>query len=144
MEISLYHVMTGGLIPAIIRLLEKVYLTGQRCVFFSPLEERIASVDKALWTFSTNAFIPHGDKSLGFCHRQPIYLTEKFENLNNAQVAVIVDTLDYKNYDNFEKVIIIFEEEEQGRGVPLYSDLKNHVKNVTYWKQSTQGWEKMV
>ncbi|MDR0753348.1 MAG: DNA polymerase III subunit chi [Holosporaceae bacterium] len=144
MEISLYHVMTGGLIPAIIRLLEKIYLAKQRCVFFSPLEERIASVDKMLWTFSTNAFIPHGDKNLGFCHRQPIYLTDKFENPNNAQVAVIVDTLDYKDYDNFEKVFIIFEEEEQGRGALLYSDLRNNEKNVIYWKQSTRGWEKVV
>jgi DNA polymerase-3 subunit chi len=145
MEASFYHVAHGNLVQSAVRLLEKIYLTGRRCIFFSPLEERVKAVDKALWTFSTDAFIPHGDRNLGFCEKQPIYFTYQFENPNGSSVAVLVDTLNYKNYYNFEKIILIFEEEEQAENVKaLCSDLKNNQINVNCWKQCPAGWEKQI
>ncbi|MDR0632018.1 MAG: DNA polymerase III subunit chi [Holosporaceae bacterium] len=143
MEVSFYHVAEGNLIPSIIRLLEKAYLSGQRCIFFSPVEERVKLVDKILWTFSTNAFIPHGDKSLGFCEQQPIYFTSQFENPNDAKTLVLVDTLDHKKPGNFEKIVLIFEEKQQAENANLiYDDLKKNGENVNYWKQTPNGWEK--
>ena len=145
MEISFYRVARGNLISAVVRLLEKIYLTGRRCIFHSPLEERVRVVDKALWTFSTDTFVPHGDRSLGYCEKQPIYFTNQFENPNAAMVAVLIDTLDYKNYNNFEKIIFVFEEKEQAENASmLYSDLKNDKINVSFWKQGPSGWEKQI
>ncbi|MDR2724302.1 MAG: DNA polymerase III subunit chi [Holosporaceae bacterium] len=145
MEINFYHVASGNLVLSIVRLLEKIYLAQERCIFFSPLEERIRTVNKALWTFSTDAFIPHGDESLGFSEKQPIYFANRGENPNGAKIAMLVDTLCYKDYDNFEKIILIFEEKEQAENADaLYSDLKNNQINVSYWKQSPRGWEKKI
>jgi DNA polymerase-3 subunit chi len=145
MEINFYHVAEGNLVPSVVKLLEKVYASDQRCVFFSPLEERVKVVDKTLWTFSTDAFIPHGDRSLGFCEKQPIYLASQFENPNDAKVLALVDTLDYKSFGDFEKIIIIFEEKTQAEDAnALYDDLKKNNENVRYWKQSPKGWEKLA
>jgi len=146
MEISFYQVAEGNLVSAIVRILEKVYLSGQRCVFFSPLEERVKAIDRTLWTFSTNAFIPHGDKSLGFCDKQPIYFTCEFENPNGATVLVLVDTLDYESYPGFERTIVFFEGKEAETNALRIFNEKNNTDSFrcNYWKQSSKGWEKLI
>ncbi|MDR0968256.1 MAG: DNA polymerase III subunit chi [Holosporaceae bacterium] len=145
MEINFYHAAEGALISAAVKLLEKIYAAGQRCVFYSPLEERLKIVDKTLWTFSTDAFIPHGDRSLGFCEKQPIYFADCVENPNGAEALVIVDTLDYKNFKDFKKIIFIFEENSQAEAAKaLCDDLKKNGENVKYWKQNPKGWEKLA
>ena len=148
MEYSFYSTISGNLIPAAVRLLEKIYKSGSRCIFFSPLEERVKSADKTLWTFSTNAFVPHGDKSLGFCEKQPIFFTSDISvNPNNAKVLLMLDSLDYKSgieKYQFEKVIMMFDDPEtQERSKKIFADLQKNGENVNYWKQSQKGWEKL-
>ena len=145
MELNFYHVMSGNLVPSVAKLLEKVYDSGKKSVFFSPLEDRVKVVDKTLWTFSKNAFIPHGDKSLGFSELQSVYLTSEIENPNKATVLVMTDDFDYKSWNqNFERVICIFEDDNSAEiALSMFSDLKNQGENVKYWKQSQKGWEKL-
>ncbi|MCR4555293.1 MAG: DNA polymerase III subunit chi [Alphaproteobacteria bacterium] len=145
MELNFYHVMSGNLVPSVAKLLEKVYDSGKKSVFFSPLEDRVKVVDKTLWTFSKNAFIPHGDKSLGFSELQSVYLTSEIENPNKATVLVMTDDFDYKSWNqDFERVIYIFEDDNSAEiAQSMFSDLKNQGENVKYWKQSQKGWEKL-
>ena len=145
MELNFYHVMSGNLVHSVVKLLEKVYDSGKKSIFFSPLEDRVKVVDKTLWTFSKNAFIPHGDKSLGFSELQSVYLTSEIENPNKATVLVMIDDFDYKSWNqNFERVICIFEDDNSAEiALSMFSDLKNQGENVKYWKQSQKGWEKL-
>lgn len=145
MELNFYHVISGNLVPSVVKLLEKVYDSGKKSVFFSPLEERVKIVDKTLWTFSKNAFIPHGDKSLGFSELQSVYLTSKIENPNQATVLVMTDDFDYKSWNqDFERIICIFEDDNSAEiAQSIFADLKNQGENVKYWKQSRNGWEKL-
>lgn len=145
MELNFYHVMSGNLVPSVVKLLEKVYDSGKKSVFFSPLEERVKIVDKTLWTFSKNAFIPHGDRSLGFSELQSVYLTSEIENPNQATVLVMTDDFDYKSWNqNFERTIFIFEDDNSAETAQsMFADLKNQGENVKYWKQSQSGWEKL-
>lgn len=143
MEINFYQTIDGNLVQSAIKLIEKIYKSAQRCVFFSPLEERVTAIDKSLWTFSTNSFIPHGDKNLGFKEQQPIYFTNECENPNNAIILIIMDSLDYKKYAaQFEKIILIFENKETSESAQkLFWDLKKNQENVNYWQQSSEGWK---
>lgn len=145
MELNFYHVMGGNLVPSVAKLLEKVYDSGKESIFFSPLEDRVKVIDKTLWTFSKNAFIPHGDKSLGFSELQSVYLTSEIENPNSATVLVMTDDFDYKSWNqDFERVICIFEDDNSAEiAQSMFSDLKNQGENVKYWKQSQKGWEKL-
>ena len=154
MELNFYHVMSGNLVPSVVKLLEKVYDSGKRCIFFSPIDERIKVIDKTLWTFSKNAFIPHGDKSLGFSEFQSVYLTSEVENPNQATVLVVTDGFDYKSWLNseignseargFERIIFVFEDDDSAETAQsMFEDLKNRRENVKYWKQSQSGWEKL-
>jgi len=145
MELNFYHVATGNLVPSVVKLLAKVYDTGKKSIFFSPIEDRVKYVDKTLWTFSTNAFIPHGDKAFGFAEQQSVYMTSEIENPNQATVLVITDSFDYGSWNqNFEKVIFVFEDDSSAKTAQeMLADLKNRNENVNYWKQSQKGWEKL-
>ena len=145
MELNFYHVMSGNLVPSVVRLLEKVYNTGKRSIFFSPLEDRVKIIDKTLWTFSKNAFVPHGDKEFGFADQQAIYMASEVENPNQATVLVMTDSFDYKSWkQDFEKVIFVFEDDAYAKTAQkILMDLKNQQKNVNYWRQSQKGWEKL-
>ncbi len=145
MELNFYHVMDGNLVPSVVRLLEKVYNSGKRCIFFSPVEDRVKIVDKTLWTFSTNAFVPHGDKIFGFSDQQPIYMASEVENPNQATVLMMTDCFDYKMWNQtFERVFFVFEDESSAKTAQsMFEDLKNQKENVNYWKQSQKGWEKL-
>ncbi|MDR3155973.1 MAG: DNA polymerase III subunit chi [Holosporaceae bacterium] len=148
MEISIYHISRGNLVSAVTRILEKVYLSGERCVFSSPVEERTSFLDRALWTFTPLSFVPHGNGKSGFCDQQPIYFTTDHENPNKAKVLLLMDTFDFSAwYDQnifFEKIILMFEDESQiALADALYKNLKNEKRNVNYWKQSYRGWEKI-
>lgn len=146
MEFAIYQSISGNLKGATVKLLEKIFLSGKRAVFFSPITERVDVMNKALWTYSTNAFIPHGDKRMGFEDQQPVYFTDEFKNPNNASVLILVDSFDLANkeYENFEKIILIFEDVSKiEEAHTIYQRLKDNGKNVNYWKQSPKGWEKL-
>lgn len=145
MEINIYQAAEGKLVSVVIKLLEKAYASGQKSVFFSPISERIDLIDKTLWTFSTNAFIPHGSYKFGFPEKQPIYFTNKYENPNDANILAITDTLEIPDsfMNNFEKIMFIFEEMSQVEYAhEFYQVLKKNCKYVNYWKQSANGWIK--
>ena len=146
MEFAIYQSISGNLAGVAVKLLEKIFLSGSRAVFFSPITERVDIINKTLWTYSTNAFIPHGDKRMGFEDQQPIYFTDVFKNPNNASILVLVDTFDLTNkeYKNFEKIMLIFEDISKVDEIEkIYRSLKDNGKNVNYWKQSPKGWEKL-
>ncbi len=145
MELNFYHVATGNLVPSVVKLLAKIYETGKKSVFFSPIEDRVKYVDKTLWTFSTNAFIPHGDKAFGFSDQQSVYMASEIENPNQATVLVMTDSFDYKSWNqDFEKIIFVFEDDSSAKTAQeMRTDLKNKNENVNYWRQSQKGWEKL-
>lgn len=146
MEFAIYQSISGNLTSVVVKLLEKIYLSGNKAVFFSPITERVDIINKTLWTYSTNAFIPHGDKRMGFEDQQPIYFTDVFKNPNKATILMLVDTFDLTNkeYENFEKIMLIFEDISKTDEVKkIYLSLKDNGKNVNYWKQSPKGWEKL-
>ena len=145
MEYGIYNIESGNLVNSAVRLLEKIYNSGKRCIFYSPIAERVNLIDRTLWTFSTNVFVPHGDKNLGFSDKQPIFFTDEVNaNPNNATVLMMLDSLDFRSwndYQKFEKIIMMFDDAESRiASEKLFADLKKDAENVNYWKQSSKGW----
>lgn len=144
MQIDFYEVMSGNLIPSLVRLLAKIYTSQQKCIFLGPNEDFIKTLDRALWTFSTKEFIPHGDKTLGFPEMQPIYLTSQYENPNNASVLVITGSFEFEQYQGtMDRLLFVFENDADTAN-DLFRNLQKNEKNVNYWKQSSKGWGKVL
>ncbi len=90
-EVGFYHLTRSTLDEALPRLLEKAYAAGNRVLVRVGDPERLELLNRALWTYGKESFLPHGTRSDGFAEEQPIYLTTQVENPNGATILVLVD-----------------------------------------------------
>ena len=90
-EYGFYHLTRSGLDQALPRLLEKAHQSGARVVVRCTAPERLDQLDRLLWTYRNDAFLPHGTKADGRGEHQPIWLTTATDRPNEATILVIVD-----------------------------------------------------
>lgn len=141
---SFYHLTTSNTEEALPKLMEKLLDSDAKGVVLFNNQQMLESLDKAFWSVGGTRFIPHGieadneNKEL-----QPLYLTTKEENPNNAEYLIIAGKPDKDFYKNFEKNIIIFssannDELESAR--KLWKDLKaNDNFELKYYQQDEKG-----
>lgn len=146
MDISFYHLTSSPLEKALPALLEKMVQSGKRGVLLCRDEERLSQIDNTLWTFSTKRVVPHGNHNEPYKEDQPLYLTPKEENPNGASILITVDGYDGAFKDGFERVIDMFDGDDEDALSAARSRWKSYkdVGNdkLTYWKQTDDGkWE---
>src|SRR5690348_14642916 len=74
-DIAFYHLTRTPLDQALPKLLGRVLGSGGRALVLCGSEERVASLDAALWLASDPDWLPHGTKAMGHAPQQPIWLT---------------------------------------------------------------------
>ncbi len=144
-EINFYHLTTTTLERALPKLLEKVYQSGKRAVVFTNSENRAEEINKLLWTYSTNRFLPHGTKQDGFVEDQPVFITSENENPNKSEIAVAISGLT-PSLESFNRLLDIFDgnnPEELANAKERWKDYKAKGFSLSYLKQDAEGkWEK--
>ena len=143
--ISFYHLERTSLDQALPALLEKVLERGMRAVVLAGSLERVEALNATLWTYEQRSFLPHGSEADGFADRQPIYLTSRDENPNDADVLVLLDAMGSEGLESFARVLDMFDghDSESVEGARRrWRDLKDQGHDLTYWQQTPQGnWE---
>lgn len=89
-EVCFYHLTRRGLERALPVLLEKSLGRGWRVVVQAESEKRVKALDRELWEYDPEKFLPHGVKADGAPEIQPIYLTAECDNPNSADVRFFV------------------------------------------------------
>jgi DNA polymerase III subunit chi len=146
-EFAFYQLQRTPLEPALGRLLEKVLASGQRAVVRASSPERVEALNRALWTFGRDSFLPHGSRDDGFAEDQPVFLTDEADYPNGATVLVLVDGADVEPPEPFSRCLYMFdgnEEQalEQARG--LWQRWRERGATLTYWQQTERGWQKAM
>jgi len=145
-EIGFYHLTATPLEKALPRLLERVLEGGHRAVVLAGSAERVAALDATLWTYDPASFLPHGSAKEGRPERQPIYLTARPENPNQADVLVLIDGATPDNLVGFSRCLDMFDggdasAVEAARARWKARKAEGHA--VTYFQQTDGGrWEK--
>jgi DNA polymerase-3 subunit chi len=147
--ISFYHLHTLPLDKALPKLLEKVVTSNKRAIVRTASDTQMEALNKALWTYTTKFFLPHGSKNDPRKERQPVYLTSDNENPNGATVLALVGGVAADFSDpvtaGFEKYLDMFDgtneaELQAARG--RWSAYKAAGHSLVYWKQNAKGaWE---
>jgi len=145
-EVSFYHLQRQPLEQALPRLLDRVLASGRRAVVMAGSPERIQALNALLWTYDPASFLPHGARGDGFAEDQPIFLTEREERPNGADVLALVDGVMPSFFADFARCLDLFDgndpqavEDARGR----WRTYKEAGCAVTYWQQSAEGrWEK--
>lgn len=145
-EVGFYHLTATPLEAALPRLLEKVLASGLRAVVLAGSPERVEALNGQLWTFNPGSFLPHGSATDGNAADQPIWLTDKDENPNQAGVLVLTEGVNSEHIGDFARCLDLFDGADPDAVAAArtrWTDYKGRGFAVTYWQQTSGGgWEK--
>jgi DNA polymerase-3 subunit chi len=144
-EIGFYHLLATPLERALPRLLERARTQGYRLIVRAASAERVEHLNALLWTYDEASFLPHGSARDGNAQNQPIWLSERTENPNGAAMLVLVDGVEAEDLASFARVADLFDGNdpaavEAARKRWRRAAAAGHT--LTYWQQTTAGWEK--
>lgn len=146
-EIRFYHLQNQSQDQALPALLGKVLERGHRVVVKICNDAQKEQMNNHLWSFKDDSFLPHGSDKDGNAKAQPVWLTSKDENPNEADILILCQGASSEIQSDFKICCEIF----NGNDDDALSAARAHWKaykeqggfDITYWKQSqTGGWEK--
>ncbi len=145
-EVRFYHLTRSTLETALPKMLEKTLERGQRAVVQAGSPERVEALASYLWTYNDRGFLPHGSAKDGHAEDQPIWLSDKDERPNGAQVLFLTDGAQSALVGDYELCAVLFDGNDPD-AVSASRDqwrlLKDAGHEVTYWQQDESGkWEK--
>jgi DNA polymerase-3 subunit chi len=104
------------------------------------------SLNGLLWTYEPGSWLPHGTLEDGDPADQPIFLTSRDENLNEATFLFLIDGAVSENLRSFKRVFDLFngrDEEAVKAARTRWSSYKRDGHSLLYWKQDETGrWTK--
>lgn len=145
-DIRFYHVTTQPLEQAVPALLAKAFAQGHKIVLMCSNAKDVARYDDVLWTARADGFLPHGTEKDGHAALQPLYLTTKPENPNNADMLALCNVHPVpENTDGFS-LVCDFLDGQDNESIEAarerWKAYKDAGHTVTYWQQGPQGgWE---
>jgi DNA polymerase III subunit chi len=146
-EYGFYHLTRTALEPALGRLLERVLASGQRAVVVASSAERVEALNRALWTFGRESFLPHGTRDDGFAEDQPVFLTDQADYPNGATVLVLVDGAEVDPAPQFARCLYLFDGNDAAavaQARALWRRWHDRGEALTYWQQTERGWHKAM
>jgi DNA polymerase-3 subunit chi len=144
-EVGFYHLTRTPLEPTLGRLLERVLASGQRAVVLASSAERVEALNRALWTYTPDSFLPHGSAKDGHQEEQPVYLTEQPVYPNGASVLVLVDQAEAEPPPEIGRLLVMFDggdEAAVGQARRLWQHWQAAGAKLVYWQQGERGWHK--
>lgn len=144
-DIRFYHLQRQTLEEALPRLMGKVSQAGLRAVIKADDQATIDTLDKVLWDFDPNSFMPHDKQGCDFPEDQPFFLTTNDINPNNATVLVLVDGAGSAELESYQRCLYMFDGRNEDVVATARADwkrLKDGDWSISYWQQKELGgWE---
>lgn len=144
-DISFYHLLTTPLEAALPRLMEKSLAGGMNAVVRLGSESQMEQLNEALWTYRADSFLPHGSMNEPFPEQQPVYLTIRDENPNQAQVLVITDGSTIADPSAYGKILDMFDGHDHqavDAARARWKAYKDGDHTIRYFQQQKGGgWE---
>lgn len=139
-----YHLSRTALEEAAAPLLQKCLEVGWRVLAVSPRPERLAKLDAALWTFDDASFLPHGQADAPGLDvaRQPVLLTSKLDNTNNAEALMLMDGMEAPVGAAFRRCMVMFEDGDTGtrnKARAQFKAAKDAGLVTRYFQQTPRG-----
>lgn len=144
-EILFYHLEQKSLAEVLPLLLEKSLERDWKCVVQSGEADNLAALDKALWTYKGESFLPHGMYVLDGANTHPVLLCSGDENPNEAHVRFFVQGAVPNGEGDYQRLVFMFDghdpEAVSAARVAWKTLSADH--QTTYWQQEPSGkWVK--
>lgn len=142
-EIGFYHLTRSTLEQALPRLLGRVLALQQKALVLCASEERLKSLDDALWTCPEPDWLPHGTRDGAV---QPVFLTlADAPPPNGAQHLFLTEGAESTHLGLYARAFDLFDGGDENAVAAArrrWSAAKAAGHALTYWQQGERGWEK--
>lgn len=147
-EVLFYQLERQPLERVLPQLVSKTLERGWRAVIQAASEERVEAISAALWVTGEESFLPHGTARDGNADLQPIWVTDRDENPNSANVRFLVEGAQAAELAGLERVVYLFDgkdAEAVGAAREAWRSFKAQGLAVTYWVEDAKGgWRKQA
>lgn len=145
-EVLFYHLERQTLEEVLPTLLEKTVQRGWRAVVQVSEPATRDFLDRHLWVYRKESFLPHGAVRDDFAARQPIWLTVDTDNPNRAAVRFLAERATPPDAADYDRVVLLFSADDEAavaEARALWKPFKAAGHQCTYWRQSAAGqWER--
>ena len=143
MQVDFYHLTATPLDRALPQIAEKVLASGGRLLLVAESEAQRAALDKLLWIYSPESFLPHGCAGGEGDADQPILLAEEPVATNGARNVALADGIWRDAALGFDRAFHFFDGERIAEARLAWKALADRdCIERRYWKQSETGrWE---
>jgi DNA polymerase-3 subunit chi len=144
-EILFYHLEQQPLERVIPVLLEKSLERGWRAMVETGSRERAEGLDRILWTYRDDSFLPHAIAGGEADAEQPVLIATDAENRNGANVRFYVDRAVPQSADGYDRIVYLFSGHDPDAVTEARIAWKalGQGNELTYWQQESSGrWVK--
>jgi DNA polymerase-3 subunit chi len=136
-----YHIEQGSVDAAIAPLIEKCLERKWRVLVVGK-EETVTRLDRSLWTWRDESFMPHG-RARADAEKHPVLLSTEPAPVNGARVAILLDGGD-ADAALFERVMVVFDggdDEARAKARQQYKTALDGGVAARYFQQERGGWK---
>ncbi len=139
MLVDFYH-LTGTPIERVLpRICERVIANGEKLLVVAEAG-LVDQLDRMLWTYSPDSFLPHGRGGTPVAERQPILLAETAQAGNGAGNVALADGRWREEALGFARAFYFFDSTHLDEARGVWRTLKDREGvERRYWKQQEDG-----
>lgn len=139
MRIDFYHLTAKPLEQVLPSICEKLFAGGERLLIVAG-ERQAESIDRQLWSYAPESFLPHGRAGALRETEQPILVGSEPTAANGARNIALADGEWRDSAMAFERVFYFFDAATIDGARAAWKSLKNREgAERHYWKQDENG-----
>ena len=141
-RVDFYH-LTASLDRVLPKLVERVVAGGERLVVVAGEERARQHLDRLLWSYQPDAFLPHAQAGAGDDPAQPVLIAPEPVSTNSARNVALADGQWRDAALGFDRAFHLFAEDRIGEARAAWKALRDRDGvERHYWCQDETGrWE---
>ncbi|MGK6319792.1 DNA polymerase III subunit chi [Sphingomonas sp. DT-204] len=143
MQVDFYHLTIAPLERVLPRIAERVVEGGGRLLIVAEGEAQRAGLDRLLWTYSPESFLPHAQAGNGDESAQPVLIAAAAEAGNGARNVALADGIWREEALGFDRTFHFFDADSVAAARLAWKELAGREGvERRYWKQDENGrWQ---
>ncbi|HEX7695640.1 MAG TPA: DNA polymerase III subunit chi [Sphingomonas sp.] len=144
MQVDFYHLTATPLERALPSIAQRVVASGGRLLVVSDDAGQRGAIDRLLWAYAPDSFLPHGQVGEGDEGEQPVLISAAPVPLNSARNIALIDGRWREEALTFDRAFHFFDGDRIAEAREAWKSLAAHEGvERNYWKQGENGrWSK--
>jgi len=143
MQVDFYHLTATPLERALPNIAQRVLGSGERLLIVSENEAQRGAIDRQLWSFTPDSFLPHAQAGAEDDAEQPVLIASEVAPANAAKHVALIDGKWRDDALAFDRAFHFFDGDTVAAAREAWKALadRDGVER-RYWKQDETGrWQ---